>query len=153
MEIERSVIALHESVNEMRKAKEQVKKHADLLENYENMDDLKKMGKSLQEKITKWEDNLIQSKQKTFQDVINFPNQLNAELLNLKSRVDTHDPIPTKGATQRLNDLQKQWNAHKDALQQIITTDVKEFNDLYKSKNLPAIIMKPKPMVSESGDR
>lgn len=153
LDIEKSVIAIHESVNQMRKAKEQVKKYSDLLENYENMDDLKDMGKDLQKKITEWEDNLIQSKQKTFQDVINFPNQLNAELLNLKSRVDTHDPRVTKGAQQRLGDLQGEWKTHSNTLQQILNTDVKNFNELYKSKNLPAIIMDPKPILSESGDQ
>ncbi len=37
--------------------------------------------------IVDWENNLIQPKQKTFQDVINFENKLNAEFNMLRSKV------------------------------------------------------------------
>ncbi len=152
LSIEQNVLEIHEAVNQMRKAGEQVKRYTELLELHENMADLIKQGKRLQETIKTWEENLIQPKQKTFQDVINFPNQLNAELLNLKSRVDTHDPRPTQGAQQRLSDLQAEWAKHKKQLQSIMENEVKQFNELYKQKNLPAIIMEPSKTGSESGD-
>jgi hypothetical protein len=56
---------------------------------------------ALTERINSWEENIIQAKQKTFQDVINFKNKLNAQLIQLKSYLDQADPKVTNGATER----------------------------------------------------
>lgn len=140
-DIEESVISIHKSVNAMRKAKEQVKSLTELLKEQENREALLDSGKALITKIEQWEENLIQPKQKTFQDVINFPNQLNAELLDLKSRVDEHDPRVTEGAVQRLSDLKAEWNQHQEALEQIIQLDLANFNEMYRQQNIPAVIL------------
>ncbi|MEK6480353.1 glycosyl hydrolase [Catalinimonas sp. 4WD22] len=140
-DIEESVVSIHKSVNAMRKAKEQVKSLTELLKEQENREALLDSGKALITKIENWEENLIQPKQKTFQDVINFPNQLNAELLDLKSRVDEHDPKVTEGAAQRLNDLKAEWSQHQEALEQIIQFDLANFNKMYRQQNIPAVIL------------
>ncbi|WP_277479149.1 VPS10 domain-containing protein [Catalinimonas alkaloidigena] len=139
--IEENVISIHESVNAMRKVKEQVKSLTVLLKAYEGTAALLDSGKSLITNIEAWEENLIQPRQKTFQDVINFPNQLNAELLNLRSRIDEHDPRVTEGAHQRLNDLIAEWNEHQQALRKIIDVELATFNEMYKQQNIPAIIL------------
>ena len=95
-------------------------------------------------KITAWEENLITPKQETFQDVINFYNRLNAELLDLKNRVDVHDPRPTTGAATRLNDLTKEWETHKATLDKLINVEVAKFNEMYKQKAIPALIVPEK---------
>ena len=139
--IEESIISIHKGVNAMRNAKGQVTRIMANLKNVEGTEALLDTGKALIKKISIWEQNLIQPKQKTFQDVINFPNQLNAELLNLKARVDTHDPRPTAGAKQRLADLQAEWKRYQDEMKQLIEVDLKAFNDLYRELELPAVIL------------
>ncbi|MFP4505879.1 MAG: VPS10 domain-containing protein [Cyclobacteriaceae bacterium] len=141
MDIEKNVVEIHESVNAMRKAKAQVQSLNEALKDQEKAQALLDSGKSLISKITDWEENLIQPKQKTFQDVINFPNQLNAELLNLKSRVDEHDPAVTKGAQARLDDLQAEWHTHQQAMRQIVDQDLAEYNRMYRELNIPAVIV------------
>jgi len=141
LQIENYVKDIHGSVNSMRSAKEQLAFMSKILKEEEGMEVLLDSGNALVEKINQWEENLIQPKQKTFQDVINFPNQLNAELLNLKSRVDTHDPRVTKGASLRLKDLAAEWDVHKKAMREIIDVEVAEFNKMYQEKNLPALIL------------
>ena len=70
--IESTLTAIHEAVNEMRSAKSQLENYGKLLKDNEKAESLVEKGKDLINRITTWEQNLIQPKQKTFQDVINF---------------------------------------------------------------------------------
>ncbi|MEM6772601.1 MAG: glycosyl hydrolase, partial [Bacteroidota bacterium] len=139
--VEALVREMHGSVNRMRKVKAQLNSLNQLLKEFDGTDDLIASGKSIVEQITTWEENLIQPDQKTFQDVINFPNQLAAELMNLKSRVDGAVPAATAGAQQRLQDLTKVWGVHYGELTRIIDEEVVKYNAAYKELGLPALIL------------
>ncbi|MEM9328947.1 MAG: glycosyl hydrolase [Bacteroidota bacterium] len=143
-EIEATVIDIHESVNDMRSAKKQIQSFQQLLENLEGMQDLADSGQSTIDQINQWESNLIQAKQKTFQDVINFPNQLNAELLSLKNRIDSHDPVPTDGEKERLQDLLSDWEVFTRERDEVIKEKMVELNQSFREKDVPHIIVKEK---------
>lgn len=142
--VEQAVKDIHASINRMRKVKKQVESKLSLLNGNEEWKELANTGKAVAKKISAWEENLIQPKQKTFQDVINFPNQLSSDLLDLKRRVDGLLPEPTKGAKERLDDLLAVWKTHQQELERIISEDVAAFNELYKEKQLPALIVPEK---------
>lgn len=139
--IETTFADIHNAVNRMRKVKQQVESFTALAKEKEAWKELVENGKSVLNSITDWEENLIQPKQETFQDVINFPNQLNADLMNLKSRVDGQSPAPTQGAQQRLDDLLVEWKEQKNELNRIIEKDVAAFNALYKKMAVPGLIL------------
>ncbi len=141
LQIENSIRDIHEAVNQMRSAKKQLQEYSKLLKDNETAQPLLELGDSLVTRITTWEENLIQPKQKTFQDVINFNNKLNAQLMHLKGYVDTAEPRVTQGAKERLRDLLTEWNAFKRERDQMINNEMTSFNTLYKSLGLPAIIM------------
>ena len=101
------------------------------------------LGKEISVKLDLWERKLIQPDQKTFQDVINFNNQLNAQFMHLKSYIDGADPEVTVGAIQRKMDLDQDWSNLEKLLDKIINSDMKKFNDLYKSLDIPSIIIPP----------
>ena len=140
-EIEGMIKDIHESVNQMRSAKKQLKAYANLLESNEKADTLVVRGEALIKRINSWEAHLIQPKQKTFQDVINYNNQLNAELTYLKEFSDTADPIITQGARERLNDLKKDWSVYEKERDDIINQEMSTYNQLFRSLEFPAIIM------------
>lgn len=140
-QIEHTIKDIHESVNSMRSAKSQLKKYAKLLKANENAKALVDKGETLIERIDTWEQNLIQPKQKTFQDVINFNNKLNAQLMHLKGYIDVEDPKVTQGAKERLQDLLADWNVYKDERNTIINVEMLNYNTLYKELDLPAIII------------
>ena len=140
-EIEAIFIDVHKSVNRMYAVKNQI---TDLKPLIKSHDDLIQLGDSLEVTIENWIENLVQPKQKTFQDIINFPNQLNAELLDLSGRSDGMYPRVTEGSKQRLADLRDQWGKHKDQLNKIIEIDLQAFNKLYQEKNIPAVILPEK---------
>ncbi len=140
--IENTIREMHESVNQMRSAKAQLETYAKLLKNHEPAKALIEKGDRLTKRINNWEENLIQSKQKTFQDVINFNNKLNAQLIQLKSYVDQADPKVTKGAKERFEDLMKDWQVYKNEHKAIVKTEMSAYNELYKSLNIPALIIR-----------
>ncbi|MEO0732292.1 MAG: glycosyl hydrolase [Bacteroidota bacterium] len=139
--VEGAVRDIHQSVNRMRKVRKQVQQINGLLKDQPATEELRKTGETIIEKITEWEEELIQPQQETFQDVINFPNQLNTELLNLKSRVDGAVPGATAGARQRLQDLEAEWAGHRRALDRIIEEKVGDYNRRYRELALPALIV------------
>ena len=84
---------------------------------------------------------MIQSNQKTFQDVINFNNKLNAELMYLKGFVDSEHPKVTQGSLDRFSDLKTQWENHEKELSAIIETEFSSFETLYESMKVPALLI------------
>ncbi|GGD47996.1 VPS10 domain-containing protein [Muriicola marianensis] len=141
-DIETMISNIHRAVNEMRSVRKQVKAYKALLKDNGRAKDLLAMGDSLVTRIDRWEENLIQPKQKTFQDVINFHNQLNAELMNLKDYVDAAEPKVTAGAKERYADLLNEWVQFEMEWQMIMKTEMLLFNTMYKGLELPALIMK-----------
>jgi DNA repair exonuclease SbcCD ATPase subunit len=128
----------------MRSAKTQLTNYAKLLKDTKNADSLIEKGEALTKRINSWEENLIQTKQKTFQDVINFNNKLNAQLIQLKSYLDQANPKVTSGAKERFRDLMEDWQVYKTERDAIITTEMNAYNALYKSLDIPALIIKDK---------
>jgi photosystem II stability/assembly factor-like uncharacterized protein len=140
-DLENQVKDIHNAVNAMRSAKSQLDAYGELLKDNEDAKPLLEKGKAIVEKIKAWEENLIQPKQKTFQDVINFENQLNAQFLRLSAYVDVADPRLTRGAKERLGDLKQEWKTFSDERHEIINVEMQAFNDLYRQLDLPALIM------------
>ncbi len=139
--IESAIRDIHEGVNQLRSVKTQLKAYASLLESNEDAAELLEMGKDLLERIDEWEQKLIQPKQKTFQDVINYHNRLNAELMNLKSYVDAADPVLTQGAKERMQDLLGEWNGLAMEKNGIVNEGMAAYNAKYRELGLPALIM------------
>ena len=142
--IESTIRDMHQSVNQLRSTKTQLNTHAELLKDNESMASLIEQGEALSKRINSWEENLIQAKQKTFQDVINFNNKLNEQLIDLKNYIDQPDPKVTNGAKERLNDLMEDWQVYKNERDAIIETGMNAYNALYKSLDIPALIIKDK---------
>jgi len=136
------VTSIHESVNKMRSAKEQITQYEKLLKKSTDTKELEDLGIDIVKRIEAWERQLIQPDQKTFQDVINFNNQLNSKLLHLKRYIDVEEPQLTEGAQLLLSDLSDEWNKFEKELQNILNNDLVNYNNLYKSLSLPAIILK-----------
>ena len=86
---------------------------------------------------------MVQPKQKTFQDVINFPNKLEVNLLHIYGTIDSIEPPMTNGQRQRVMDLQGEFkvlNADIDNLEK----NVSNFNTLIREEAVPFISPKKK---------
>jgi DNA repair exonuclease SbcCD ATPase subunit len=134
------VSEIHKSIIAMRKVKKQVETFNDLLKDVKDSKELVEKGKDLIKKIDEWEASLIETRQKNFQDVINFSSKLNVEFLYLKNLADAHDPRVTEGLKSRNADLDKEWVKYKSVYDKDLRKAIDNYNALFKNKNLPAII-------------
>ncbi len=133
-----SISEIHQSVIDLRKVKQQLQQHADVYKDNKQADSLVNKAKALVKTIDAWESNIVESRIKNGQDVINWPSKINAEFFNIKGVADAPNPKITSGLKARLADLQKEWAAEKEKLQSI-KQSIKEYNQLYQSKQLDAI--------------
>ena len=141
LSIEETVRELHFSVRQMQETKRQILALRERIQPLSDQPELIDQADSLLAGIEKWEAQLIQKEQKTYQDVINFPNRLNAELMDLHKRVDGADPRVSYGARRRLTDLQEQWRRLREERDSILTNRLEEFNRLYRLQRLPAVLV------------
>lgn len=135
------ITEIHQTVNRMRTAKKQIETYVEVLAANNNFKELAATGKDLIKKLEAWEDNVIQTRQKNFQDVINFPSKLNAEYFKLRDVADVHDPRVTQGARDRYADLEKQWTGYKLELENLINQDIRRFNEQFREKAVPAVVV------------
>jgi photosystem II stability/assembly factor-like uncharacterized protein len=140
-DVETRIKEIHQSVNDMRKVKKQISNYNEIYKDKPQYKELFDAGKSLIEIIDKWEEKMVQTKQSNFQDVINFPSMLNAQYFELKGFLDQHDPRVPRAANDRLTDIDKQWVDYKEYIKGTIGKDIEEYNQLYKTSNIPAIIV------------
>jgi len=146
--IEKKIKDIHEAVNSMRSIQNQLNYYINVLENHVDKKydkkDYKKtisMAKDIDSKLKNWEKKLIQPKQKTFQDVINFNNKLNAEFIHLKDCIDSSEPEITSGARDLFKDLTKRSDDLMEELFKIISEDFKNFDKQYKSLELETLFI------------
>jgi hypothetical protein len=138
---------VHKNVNKMRQVKKQIETYNESLKDNADAKDIVNTGKELIKKIEKWEGNLIEPRSKNFQDVINFPNKLNSEFLQLRGVADQHDPRLTKGVQDRARDVQADWAKYKQQMQILINSDIGNYNKMFKDKNMPALITETKETI------
>lgn len=139
--LERTVKDINESVTNFREVKKRIALINEQLVDVDQTDSLRAQSKGILDKINVWETSLIQPKQKTFQDVINFPNKLNAEIMNLISRINGNDPRLTKGAKDRRDELVGEWSTLKADMNSIIDVDIAGFNQAYKEADIPILVL------------
>lgn len=137
----KQITEIHAQVNSMRKLRDQIKAYNTLLGTQDTHADLVEMGKALITKIDAWESQIVETRQKSTQDVINWPSKLNAAYFYLRGRLDEHDPRVTQGVKSRLSDLDSEWLAYEKQGAMLLNKEVQEFNQRFKEKNIPALII------------
>jgi photosystem II stability/assembly factor-like uncharacterized protein len=126
---------LQESAASMHKTKERISTLQKLFEEEDEAKELITYGKDLSKEIADWETLVLQPKQKTFQDVINFPNKLSAECMDLMDRMGGMIPTITDGMKTRLADLKSEYQEVKSA-QEKISEGFDNYNSLFRKSNL-----------------
>jgi len=139
-QIEKDIQDVQNSVNKMRRLRKQIDGHNELFKDRKPYEKILQSGKALVEKMNKWEENIVQTKMKSFQDVLNFPPRFNNELFDLRNRADEHDPRVTQGVRDRLRDLETQWAEYKKAFQSMVDQDVAGYNQLFTEVGAPAVV-------------
>ena len=81
----------------------------------------------------------MQEKQKTFQDVINYPNQLDAKIRHIQSIIEESYPPVTTGQTTRASEVMDEWHAKKNEWRRLKAEDILDFNTAMDAAKIPFI--------------
>ena len=123
-ETEANLTEMHQMVNGLFKAKNQLKK---VLEKVDD-EGLKKEGKTLMDEIDAWDKEMVQRKSKAYDDVENFPNKFTAEYLYLINATDSSIPRVNQSSVERRKELDAQWSGLKQRGVALKTIKIPEFN-------------------------
>ncbi len=130
----------HNAINTLRNIRLQAEDWERRTRDREDHEAVSRVVRSLKEKLSPIEDELIQSKAKTRQDTMNYPVRLNGKLAWLAGVVAGSLSAPTRQEYELFEDLSKRIDVQLRQLQEIIDTDVAAFNVLLRESEVPAII-------------
>jgi photosystem II stability/assembly factor-like uncharacterized protein len=130
-----------ETINRLRDVKKQVDELAKRVADLPNGKAIADAAKPLNQKLTAIEEELLQTKNEGSQDALNFPPKLNNQIATLSGAVGGPDARPTNAAYARFEELKAQLAKHVAALQQVLTTDLANFNKLVRDQNITPVIV------------
>ena len=133
---------LSETNNSVKKIRE-IKKDFSLtlkkLKGKNKIDSIKTFGKSIIKNLTKIENELYQTKNRSRQDPLNFPIKLNNRLSALGSSVSMGNFKPTNQAVEVKKELTKLIDIQLNALEEIIKKEIPKFNEMIFKAKIPAV--------------
>ena len=89
---------------------------------------VKKEGQALSQKMTQWDEDMIQRKSKAYDDVENFPNKFTANYLFLINATESDIPKVNKPSLDRLKELTAQWSTLQTRGNELMNNDIPAFN-------------------------
>ena len=132
---------MHASVLKARKVREQVTSIVDLTAKHPASTAFAEAGKKVNASLESWEESIVQSKQKTQQDVINFRNMLSNTTLDFINAVAESDALPTNGMKARHADLRAAWAERRTALSRTLDVDVAAFSALMRREGVVGVVV------------
>ncbi|MFN5478723.1 MAG: VPS10 domain-containing protein [Chitinophagaceae bacterium] len=139
--LERDVTDIHVAVTRMRGLTRQINELTKLVENDSSKAALVKMGKDINKKIKAWEEELIQPKSQSYDDVINFVNKLSANIIFVHGELNGTVPYVTAGQQSRYEELHGKWMVHKKTMDALLSNEVAAFNALCRTLTVNNIIL------------
>lgn len=104
-------------------------------------DELGELAKTLGERLTEIEETITQTNSKSSQDPINFPPQIDNQLVTLYGYIVQADYEPTAGAYERFDDLKPELDEIHADLEAAMTEHLAPFNARVASLGVPAVVV------------
>jgi len=139
--VEDDINDIHQSVLNMRKVRQQVAGINERLAKNAAQKTLYDQGQAIVKKLQQWEDELVQNKAQSNDDIINFVNKLSADYIFLRGEMDANIPYVTKGQKEQFDAMHAIWEKQKAAMQQMLANEISAFNKLYQQAGLPAVLI------------
>lgn len=136
--VEASVNTIHASITQMRKVRNQLTQLQEQTKEQHQYGDLHQEIASLIKDINLWEAELVQTKAKSNDDIINYVNKLTADYIFLKGEMDANIPYVTKGQETRYQELDTIWQKHAKVLNEL-KSRVKKLNERCAALQVPVV--------------
>ena len=138
MKINKKVSETHDAINSLRDIRGQINSVLLKITDTTKAKPIKEIASMITDTLSAVEEELVQIKAKSGQDLLNFPMKLNNKLAALTYTVSSADTRPTKQAYQAYEDISGridiQLQKLKKAVEQLPT-----FNSLVKEADIPAV--------------
>jgi photosystem II stability/assembly factor-like uncharacterized protein len=141
MKIRDKLSDIDNTINQIRDLRSQIKDINKRLKDDPRQKAIADAGKVLDKKMTTVEEALIQTKSKSSQDVLNFPIRLNNQMAALGGVVASAASAPTQQSYEVFDMLSKQVDEQLTNWKNIVSTDVKSYDDAVRQQNVPALIL------------
>ena len=138
--MEANLTAMHDMVNTLFNANNQIKEIVSRLDAVKD-EALIKKGTLLIEHLTTWEEEMIQRKSKAYDDVENFPNKFTAEYIFLINQTESSIARVNEQNKNRKTELDAQWNTLKSRANKFLNSDIPDFNKKLWEAGIGAIKM------------
>ncbi|UCF39471.1 MAG: glycosyl hydrolase [Acidobacteriota bacterium] len=132
---------LYDAVRKLRSVREQVNSLADRMNAAGLGEEAGERARGIAEKLDEIEARLMQPKNESRQDPLNFPPMLDNQLVALYGYVSGEAARPTEGATVRLRDLEKELKGHLAELDSVLSSEVKDFETFVEAANVPRVVL------------
>jgi hypothetical protein len=106
-----------------------------------NAQELGKEAKALAAKLKAWEDEVVQNKAESNDDIINYVNKISADFIFLKGELDTNIPYVTNGVKEQYAALKAQWQGHWTVYNRLVTEELNAFNQKCNNQQIPHIML------------
>ncbi len=140
-EMWRTADELHATVKRVRAVRAQVEAQMKRVEDHPASEMITEAGEALVEALNDWEEAVVQAKTENFQDVINYPNPLGAQLLFVYMSAADADPPVMAGAEERYADLKAEWMDRQAEIESLLAENLAAFNALFLEHAVPAVLV------------
>ena len=141
LQVRDQVSKVDEAINQINSVKKQIEDLDKRLPKDDHGKTVRDAAKSLTQKIDPIQDALIQSKAKSGQDVLNYPIRLNNELVALSGSISSADAAPTQQSYDVFNMLKQRSDQQVAKWDELVKSDLSNFNQLVRQQEVPAIIL------------
>ena len=104
-------------------------------------EELGTLSTALTDRLTEIEETITQTQSRSSQDPINFPPQIDNQLVVLYGYIVQGHDQPTAGAYQRYDDLKPELDAIHSDLASALSEHLTPFNDRVASPGVPAVVV------------
>jgi photosystem II stability/assembly factor-like uncharacterized protein len=141
-QLEAEVTTMHTMVNTAKAYQNQLKDLVNRLDKKAEYKDLKTAAETLIKEIQTWDENMVQRKSTSYDDVENFPNKFTANFMYMMNHGESSIPKINEGTKARYAELMEQWKPLKAEGERLIQTAVPAFNKLATEKGVGVLFVK-----------
>ena len=143
MQIEQKIAEITALMNQLLDGLDAIRKSRGQIEaltsDFPDAEALQESGSSAAERLTAWEDKVLQVEFETYEDEDNLPGKLVKQVRHLLDVIDDAGPPVAAGALERLDDLQSDWADLQVELGEISATDIAAVNAWASDNTVPHV--------------
>ncbi|GAB3540355.1 hypothetical protein GCM10027443_38130 [Pontibacter brevis] len=150
MDVRNKLTETHDAIKDIRTMRGQIKTLTGNLKGNEDYKAIIESAETLEKKMTKIEETLYQTKNRSGQDPLNFPIRLNNKLANLVGQVSSGDFRPTDQAYAFKKEVTAQIDEQLNQLKQVKEQEIPALNKMIQEKGVEYISVQKKEKKAEA---